>query len=129
VVIFLFVLEALLTKYYRVLSCAFSSSPKLQAAFGYYTDQTQFLLAPTVIRPVSNTLLSTCGPWENTALLKCRHLHCVALSFYIMSLLSTMVKSRRIELLNATANAMVTFVGCLKEWHNYIQSSKIPVQV
>jgi hypothetical protein len=49
-------------------------------------DQTQFLLAPTVIRPVSNSLLSICGPWDNTALLKCRHPHCVALSFYIMSL-------------------------------------------
>jgi hypothetical protein len=51
------------------------------AAIGYYSDQTQFLLAPTVIRPVSNPLLSTCGPWENTALLKCRRPHCVAVSF------------------------------------------------
>jgi hypothetical protein len=36
----------------------------------------------TALRPVSNPLLSTCGPWENTVLLKCHHLHCVALSFY-----------------------------------------------
>ncbi len=42
-----------------------------------------------MIRPVSNPLLSACGPWENTALLKCRHLHWVALSFNIMSLSST----------------------------------------
>jgi hypothetical protein len=39
-----------------------------------------------VIRPVSNPLLSTCGHWENTVVLKCRHPHCVALSFYLMSL-------------------------------------------
>ncbi len=81
-VIFLFGLEALLTRDSRVLACAVSFSPKLQAAIGHYSDQTQFLLAPTVIRPVSNPLVSTCGPWENTALLKCRHPHCVALSFY-----------------------------------------------
>ncbi len=80
--IFLFGLEALLTRDYRVLSCAISSSPKQQAAIGYYSDQTQFLLATTAFRPVFNPLLSTCGPWENTALLKCRHPHCVALSFY-----------------------------------------------
>ncbi len=85
VVNFLFALEALLTRGSRVLSYAVSSSPNLWAAIGYYTDQTQFL-APTLIRPVSNPLLSACGPWENTALLKCRHPYCVALSFYIMSL-------------------------------------------
>jgi hypothetical protein len=84
--IFLFCLDALLTRDSRVLSYAVSSSPKLQAAIGYYSDETQFLLAPTVIRQVSNSLLSICGPWENTALLKCRHPHCVALSFYLMSL-------------------------------------------
>ncbi len=89
VVIFLFGLEALLRRDSRVLSYAASSSPKLWAAIGYYSDQTQFLLAPTVIRPVSNSLLSICGPLENTALLKCRHPHCVALSFYIMSLTQT----------------------------------------
>ncbi len=91
VVIFLFGLEALLTRDSRVLSYAASSSPKLQAAIGYYSDQTQFLLAPPVIRPVSNSLLSIFGPLENTALLKCRHPHCVALSFYIMSLVKTPV--------------------------------------
>ncbi len=86
VVIFLFCLEALLTRDSRVLSCAVSSSPKLKAAIGCYSDQTQFLLASTVTRPVSNPLLSTCGLCKNTVLLKCRHPHCVALSFYIMSL-------------------------------------------
>jgi hypothetical protein len=59
---------------------------RLLLVISYYIDQTQFLLAPTVIRPVSNSLLSICGPWENTALLKCRHPHCVALSFYLMFL-------------------------------------------
>jgi hypothetical protein len=87
VVIFLFGLEALFTRDSRVLSCAVSSSPKLKAAISYYSDQTQFLLASTVITPVSNSLLSTCGPWENTVVLKCCHPHCVALSFYLMSLL------------------------------------------
>ncbi len=91
VVIFLFGLEALLTRNSKFLLCAVSSSPKLQAAISYYSDQTQFLLAPTAIRPVSNPLLSTCGPWENTALLKCCQPHCVALSFYIMSLNSLRV--------------------------------------
>ncbi len=76
----------LLHKSSRVFPCTVSSFPKLQAAIGYYSKQTKFLLAPTAIRPVSNPLLSTCGPWENTVLLKCRHPHCVALSFYIMSL-------------------------------------------
>ncbi len=60
--------------------------PKLQTAIGYYNDQTQFLLASTEIRPVSNLLLSTFGPQEKSVLLKCRHPHCVALSFYLMSL-------------------------------------------
>jgi hypothetical protein len=59
VVIFLFGLEALLTRDSRVLSCVVSSSPKLYTAIGSYSDQTQFLLAPTMIRPVSNPLLST----------------------------------------------------------------------
>jgi hypothetical protein len=86
VVIFLFGLEALFTRDSRVLSCAVSSSPKLWAAIGYYSDQTQFLLAPIASRPVSNPLLSTCGPWENTVLLKYRHPHCIALSFYIISM-------------------------------------------
>ncbi len=36
-------------------------TPKLKAAIGYFSDQTQFILAPTAIRPVSNPLLSTCG--------------------------------------------------------------------
>jgi hypothetical protein len=79
VVIFLFGLEALLTRDSRVLSCTVSSSPMLYTAIGYYSDQTQFLLAPTAIRPVSNPLFSTFGPWENTALVECRHPHCVAL--------------------------------------------------
>ncbi len=86
VVIFLFGLEVILIRHFRVLLCAVCSSPKLQATIGYYSDQTQFLLAPKAIRPVSNPILSTYGPWENTPLLKCRRPHCVALSFYIMSL-------------------------------------------
>jgi hypothetical protein len=52
-----------------------------------YSDQTQFLLAPTAVRPVTNYLLSICGPLENTALLKCPHPHCIALSFNIISLI------------------------------------------
>jgi hypothetical protein len=62
VIIFLFGLEALFTRDSRVLFCAVSPSPKLKAAIGYFSDQTQFLLAPIAIRPVSNPLLSTCGP-------------------------------------------------------------------
>jgi hypothetical protein len=77
VIIFLFCLEALFTRDSRVLLCAVSSSLKLKAAIGDFSDQTHFLLAPTAIRPVSNPLLSSCGPWENTVLLKCRHPHCM----------------------------------------------------
>jgi hypothetical protein len=86
VVIFFFGLEALFITDSRVLECAVSPSPKLQAAIGYYSNPSQFLLASPVIRPVSNPLLSTCGPWESNVLLKCRHPHCVALFFYFMSL-------------------------------------------
>ncbi len=88
-VIFLFGLEALFRRDSRVLSCVASSSPNQQAAIGYYGDQTLLLLASTAIRPVSNPLFSTCGPWEKTVLLTCRHPHSVALSFYIMSLAQT----------------------------------------
>jgi hypothetical protein len=77
VVIFLFGLEALFTRDSRVLLCAVSSFPKVKAAIGYFSYQNHFLLAPTAIRPVSNPLLSSCGPWENTVLLKCRHPHCM----------------------------------------------------
>jgi hypothetical protein len=71
-------------------SCHVLSPPLLNysiGCFGYYGNQTQLLLAPGAIRPVSNPLVSTCGPWENTVMLKCRHPHFVALSFYIMSLM------------------------------------------
>ncbi len=59
-----------------------------------------------MIRPVSNPLLSTQGPWENTALLKCRHPHRVALSFYIVSLRVT--PSRR--------GGGIQFAGVPKEY-------------
>ncbi len=64
----------------------FPPPPSYRLLLVITVSKTQFLLAPTVIRPVSIPLVSTCGPWENTALLKCHHPHCVALSFYIIFL-------------------------------------------
>ncbi len=61
-VILLFGLEALFTRDSRVLFCAVSSSPKLKAAIGYFSDQTQFLLAPTAIRlPVGPRKILFCS--------------------------------------------------------------------
>jgi hypothetical protein len=94
VVIFFFGFEALFTRDSRVLSCVVSSYPKLEAAIGYYGDQTQLLLAPTAIRSLSNPFLSTCEPWENTVLLTCRHPHSVASSFYVMYLTLSLFSPR-----------------------------------
>jgi hypothetical protein len=83
-VIFLFGLEAVFTRVSRAQSSAVSSRvSRAQSsavfslpAVGSYRDQTNFPFFP----------LFCVGPGENTPLLKCRHPHSLALSFYIKSL-------------------------------------------
>ncbi len=86
VLIFLFSLEALFPRNSRVLLCAVSSSPETIGCYWPFQWSNPASVGSTAIRPVYNPLLSTCGPWENTAMLKSRHPHCVPPTFYLMSL-------------------------------------------
>jgi hypothetical protein len=76
VVIFLFSLEALLTRVSRAQSSAIPLFP----------TTTRLLLAPRAIELVSNFFLFLCGPWDTTVLFKYRLPYSLAQSFYIKSL-------------------------------------------
>ncbi len=75
-VIFLFGLEAFLTRVSRAQSSAIPSFPQLLGCYWLLKPLNQFLIF----------FLFLCGPWETTVLFKCRLPYSLAQSFYIKSL-------------------------------------------
>ncbi len=85
-VIFLFGLEALFTRSSRAQLCAVCSLPRTVECYWLSCLPNQFLLAPTGIKPVYYSILSTVWALGKSYLSTCRQPHSLAQSSHVMSL-------------------------------------------
>jgi hypothetical protein len=77
-VIFLFGLEALFTRGSRAQLCAACSLPRTMGCYWLSCLSNQFLSAPTELKPVYYSILSTVWALEKSCLSTCRHPHSLA---------------------------------------------------